>query len=203
MQSNCSRENVTYAGFWVRLAAYAVDSIITGAGLLVVKLFSAGMTALLKGTLLDGGVLFQYALTDILLYLSQVVYFVLFTYYTGTTLGKRLFNLKVTGADEGTLTFVNVLYRETIGRFLSGAIMGIGYIMAGIDKEKRGLHDILCDTRVIYSKTVKVYNIVHTHTVAPPMGPIPPQMMGQTPPSGPVPPHMSGQTPPESQQENV
>ena len=56
MQSNCSRENVTYAGFWVRLAAYAVDSIITGAGLLVVKLFSAGMTALLKGTWLDGDI---------------------------------------------------------------------------------------------------------------------------------------------------
>ncbi len=28
--------------------------------------------------------------------------------------------------------------------------------MAGIDGEKRGLHDILCDTRVIYAKKIKV-----------------------------------------------
>ena len=48
------------------------------------------------------------------------------------------------------------MYRETIGKFLSGVIMNIGYIIAGIDSEKRALHDILCDTRVIYAKRVKV-----------------------------------------------
>ena len=50
----------------------------------------------------------------------------------------------------------DVVYRETIGKFLSGVIMNIGYIIAGIDSEKRALHDILCDTRVIYAKRVKV-----------------------------------------------
>ena len=49
-----------------------------------------------------------------------------------------------------------VVYRETIGRFLCSLSVGIGYIMAGVDKEKRGLHDFLCDTRVIYAKKIKV-----------------------------------------------
>jgi uncharacterized RDD family membrane protein YckC len=26
---------------------------------------------------------------------------------------------------------------------------GIGYIMAGFDSERRGLHDLICDTRVV------------------------------------------------------
>jgi uncharacterized RDD family membrane protein YckC len=32
---------------------------------------------------------------------------------------------------------------------LSAIILMIGYIMAGFDEQKRALHDILCDTRVI------------------------------------------------------
>ena len=58
--------------------------------------------------------------------------------------------------DGEKLRLFDVVYRETIGKFLSGVIMNIGYIIAGIDSEKRALHDILCDTRVIYAKRVKV-----------------------------------------------
>jgi uncharacterized RDD family membrane protein YckC len=31
-------------------------------------------------------------------------------------------------------------------------ILGIGYIMAGFDSEKRGLHDLICETRVIKAR---------------------------------------------------
>lgn len=72
------------------------------------------------------------------------------TYYYGTTLGKKLFNLKVVSTDGSELTFINVLYRETIGKYLSSIIF-IGYLMISIDSEKRGLHDRLCDTRVVYN----------------------------------------------------
>jgi uncharacterized RDD family membrane protein YckC len=34
-------------------------------------------------------------------------------------------------------------------KILSAIILGIGYIMVGFDSEKRGLHDMICDTRVI------------------------------------------------------
>ena len=156
MQNSYSNEN--YAGFWVRLAAYVIDSVIVAIGLLVVRLAWIGIGALISGTILDGNVLFHYSLKDIVLYIFKVMYFVLLTWCTGTTIGKRLMNLRVVPADRNEkLSFVDVLYRETVGRFLCGISIWIGYIIVGIDKEKRGFHDMLCDTRVVYEKKVKMY----------------------------------------------
>lgn len=157
MQNNCSKESYDYAGFWVRLAAYTIDMIIVFLPLLAVRVFFLVISSLLQETFPGRGILFHYSLKDIVLYLVQILYFVLMTYYTGTTLGKKLLNLYVISSDDEKLTLFNVIYRETVGRFLSGLFMGIGYIIAGADKEKRGLHDILCDTRVVYMKKLKVY----------------------------------------------
>ena len=159
---NHSSEVVEYefAGFWVRLAAYAIDMAIVTAGLLIVRLVFLGVNLLIAGTVLEGGILFHYTLKDIVLYLLQAVYFVVFTYHTGTTLGKKVLNLRVVCTDEEKrLNLLTVIYRETIGRFLSGFILCVGYLLVGIDKEKRGLHDILCDTRVIYAKKIKLYPV--------------------------------------------
>ena len=156
MQNSYSNEN--YAGFWVRLAAYVIDSVIVAIGLLVVRLAWIGIGALISGTILDENVLFHYSLKDIVLYIFKVMYFALLTWCTGTTIGKRLMNLRVVPADGNEkLSFVDVLYRETVGRFLCGISIWIGYIIVGIDKEKRGFHDMLCDTRVVYEKKVKMY----------------------------------------------
>lgn len=135
-----------------------IDSVIVFFGLLLVRLFLSGIMAVIEGNMLGGNILFSYTLKDIILYVLQVVYFILFTYCTGTTPGKRLMNLRVISA-ERKLSFVDVLYRETIGRFLCSFSVGIGYIVAGLDREKRGIHDMLCDTRVIYAKRVKVYPV--------------------------------------------
>lgn len=151
---------ITYAGFWSRLAAYMIDSILVFFGLLIVRLMMSGIMALLSNTPLGGNVLFHYTLKDIVLYIGQVLYFILCTYFTGTTVGKRAMNLRVISAKEDEkLTLLTVIYRETVGRFLSAFVFCIGYIMIGIDKEKRGLHDFLCDTRVIYAKKVKIYPV--------------------------------------------
>ena len=162
MQNSYSNEN--YAGFWVRLAAYVIDSVIVAIGLLVVRLAWIGIGALISGTILDENVLFHYSLKDIVLYIFKVMYFALLTWCTGTTIGKRLMNLRVVPADRNEkLSFVDVLYRETVGRFLCGISIWIGYIIVGIDKEKRGFHDMLCDTRVVYEKKAK--RIASDHNV--------------------------------------
>ena len=168
MQNSYSSRDTEYAGFWVRLAAYVIDSIIVFFGLLFVRLFLSGIMSVLSDTWIGGNILFHYTLKDILLYGFQVLYFILCTYLTGTTLGKRAMNLRVVSADGQKLTILNVVYRETIGRFLCSLSVGIGYIIAGVDREKRGLHDILCDTRVIYAKRVKVIP-VYPRYQAPPM----------------------------------
>ena len=92
---------------------------------------------------------------DIILYLLKVTYFILLTYYTGSTLGKKLFRIEVVSSENRPLTFFEVAYRETVGKFLSVVILYIGYIMVGFDEEKKGLHDILSDTRVVYKQNEK------------------------------------------------
>ena len=138
MQNSYSNQEVVYAGFWVRLAAYVIDSLIVFFGLLIVRLFLSGIMSVLSGTWLGGNILFHYTLKDIVLYIFQVLYFILCTYLTGTTLGKRAMNLRVVSAEDGQgLTLLDVVYRETIGRFLCSLFVGIGYIIAGVDREKR------------------------------------------------------------------
>ncbi len=171
MQSNCGKEEITYAGFWARLAAYAIDSLIVFFGLLLVRVFLSGILSLAEGTVFGGNILFHYTLKDIVLYGFQVLYFILFLYCTGTTPGKRLLNLRVISADGEKLLLMDVVYRETVGRFLCGLTMGIGYIFAGVDGQKRGLHDMLCDTRVIYAKRVKVYPVFRGSPQTPPCVP--------------------------------
>ena len=149
--------------------------------------------ALLEGTVLGGNILFHYTLKDILLYIFQVLYFILCTWLTGTTLGKKAMNLRVVSAQEGgSLRLLDIVYRETVGRFLCGLSVGIGYMVAGWDGQKRGFHDMLCDTRVIYAKRIKVYPVYQAPAQGmnpmPGNGPVPPQGMNPMPGNGPVPP---------------
>lgn len=152
---NSTRQQV-YGGFFVRLAAFLIDWIILGAALLLVKiplwLFGLGSA----GKYVYEDFIFSYSVYDILIYILKLLYFVLLTYYTGATLGKKLLHLKVVSTEGRKLTFFEILFRESVGKFLASVILYIGYIMIGADKEKRGLHDILSDTRVVYAHEQKV-----------------------------------------------
>ncbi|MDL2249359.1 RDD family protein [Lachnospiraceae bacterium OttesenSCG-928-J05] len=176
MPSNLPKGNeYTPAGFFVRFFAYLIDHLIVGFGLLFVRMFYAGIAALIADTPISGNVLFNFTLKDIVLYLFGALYFVLMTYYTGTTLGKKLMNLQVISAEKGKKpSFMDILFRETIGRFLSSVILYIGYFMIGVDKEKKGLHDTLSDTRVVYARKVKVIPVYPQYAAAPPVPPAPP-----------------------------
>lgn len=153
-------ENPDYAGFWVRFAAYAIDSAVVFAGLLIVRLIFAGISLAGGGAITGTDILFHYSLKDMVLYGLKVLYFITFTYLTGTTLGKKAMNLRVISKDpKEKLTLLNVVYRETVGRFLCSLPVNIGYVVAGIDSEKRGFHDMLCDTRVVYQKKIKPWMV--------------------------------------------
>lgn len=135
-----------------------IDSVVVFAGLLIVRLIFAGISLAGGGAITGMDILFHYSLKDIILYALKVLYFIAFTYLTGTTLGKKAMNLRVVSKNpEEKLTLFNVVYRETVGRFLCSLPVNIGYIVAGIDSEKRGFHDLLCDTRVVYQKKIKAW----------------------------------------------
>lgn len=170
MQNNT--ESQVYAGFFVRLSAYLIDWVIVGAALLIIRIpiwivsFTGAMDFMFQDFI------FRYSVYDIVLYLLKTAYFVLLTYYTGSTLGKKLLQIRVVSTEDRKPTFFEIVFRESVGKFLSALIVYVGYIMIGADRAKRGLHDILSDTYVVYyhQKTVAVpapitYNTVR-YTVA-------------------------------------
>lgn len=159
----------------MRLTAYLIDLILIGAILLLtVRLPLLFIQASNPHSWFLSPILFLITPYDILLYLAASVYFIVMTYTTGATIGKRLMNLRVVTCDDSKLTFVNVLYRETIGRYLS-SLLFIGYLMIGASETKQALHDRLCDTQVIYTfkaptmygKATYGYNQAATATTAP------------------------------------
>ena len=149
-------ENQVNAGFFVRLAAYLVDCLIVWIALLVVRIPIAASSVMKSDSFLTRDLIFSYSIEDILCYLLSAAYFILLTYHTGATIGKRLLNLRVVSKEDRKLTLFEVAFRETVGRFLSELILNVGYIMVGLHKEKLGLHDMLSDTEVIYWHTKKI-----------------------------------------------
>lgn len=158
------KEELTYAGFFARLLAYIIDVIIIGIGSFIVKYIV--LNGFTEVELFSKPLLFSYSIVDIFTYLLKVSYFIICIYCTETTLGKYVMKLKVVRKDGGKLSAFNIIYRETIGRFVS-SFLCVGYLLILIDKEKTALHDKLCDSRVIYGCNVKKTVFVRQQTVAP------------------------------------
>lgn len=141
-QVNCG----PYGGFWIRLLAKILDHII-------VNIVQWGIALPLKLILTsmrhDAGynmVILLYMLVNLAI---PVFYHTFFIGRWGATLGKSALGLEVV-SPEGE----RISYMRAFGRFWAEIIsgfptLGIGYIMAGFNDEKKTLHDIICSTRVI------------------------------------------------------
>lgn len=132
-------DNFVYAGFWMRLGAKILDSILTqiisGALGFVVGLVMRGDSA----AAIVGGILgFAIGLGYPVFFLGKF----------GATPGKMALNVKVVRSNGEPISYGRALGR-TFAEMLSGLILCIGYLMVAWDPEKRALHDRICDTRVI------------------------------------------------------
>ena len=135
-----------YGGFWIRFLAVVVDGLI----LWVASLFYSAPIMLVVG--FDPSKTQRFLMTEALLVLLSTIvgmlYETFFVGYYGATPGKMICHLKVIRSDGSKLT-----YGRALGRYFAKALNSftllIGYIIAGFDEEKRGLHDRICDTRVI------------------------------------------------------
>lgn len=140
-----------YAGFFVRLIAFAIDSLI--AALVVSTVKSPFTMAAASGVdFLKANFLFHYSFLDVLDYVAAAAYFILLTYFTHTTPGKMAMRLEVITIDR-EWTLLNVIYRETIGRFFS-SLLCAGYFAVLVSEKKQGFHDMFCDTYVVYKGMV-------------------------------------------------
>jgi hypothetical protein len=77
-------------------------------------------------------------------------YFIVMTKKYGATLGKKAFGLEVRSDKSESLSWGQVILRETIGKIVSYIIIYIGFIMAGFTGRKQALHDKIAGTVVVY-----------------------------------------------------
>lgn len=147
--NNIKTEIIRPAGFFIRVAAYIIDYLIVGAIITMIKFPLWFVKLTIPGSLIFKNLIFDYDFFDILTFCLLSAYFIIMTYNCGRTVGKMLMKIKVVPTKSNKLTFGQVFFREVIGKYLSGLLF-IGYILVGIDTEKRGIHDMVADTRVVY-----------------------------------------------------
>lgn len=143
-----------YGGFWIRAAARIVDAILLNVVFLIVRIpFGVAMFAPSTGQN-PAAVMAMMAPLLLITFLSMVAaacYEIFFIARYGATIGKMIFGLKVIRAD-GFPISLGLSTGRYFAQFINSFILGIGYIMAGFDVQKRALHDRICGTRVIYSR---------------------------------------------------
>lgn len=137
-----------YAGFWIRLGAWFIDWIILAiaSSLVYLPLSFMGFFSFDQPAAFAAIQLFS-ALLNFIIPAAFDTWFV--GKYAATP-GKMACKLKVVMADGGRVSFARAMGRH-FAKYISGLILGIGYIMAGFDDQKRSLHDRICDTRVVKS----------------------------------------------------
>lgn len=141
------RDEPRYAGFWLRLWAYLIDVIV---------IFSLSGLLTSPLSLLDSfsnfsllGFWSANALIGGLIYYS---YFLIMTKLTGQTLGKMIFNLKVVSESTEKLSWLDLFFREVVGRFIYNTIfiMKLAYLVVAFTPKKQGIHDMIGKTHVIH-----------------------------------------------------
>jgi uncharacterized RDD family membrane protein YckC len=141
---------VQYGGFWIRVVAAIIDAIILRVVVAPVGFIfgSLGMAGMMTGLPHRGLRLFGGGLTFILLLFGSWLYeaFMESSSYQAT-LGKMIFGMKVTDLNGNRISFERATGRH-FAKWLSGMILGIGYIMVGFTERKQGLHDLLAGTLV-------------------------------------------------------
>ena len=146
-----AQQPVRYAGFWIRLVAYVIDAVILIIISLVVGAVIGGVLGVTAGhgraaAGLAGG------LGSFAGLIVGILYYVLF-WCSGwqATPGKRLLGLYVITASGEKISGWRALGRY-FAYILSALPLCIGFMLIGWNKEKKGLHDMVCDTRVVYGR---------------------------------------------------
>jgi len=138
---------MAYAGFWIRFVAEFIDGVLLGSVNMAIG-FAFGMGFAVPGAL-SPMLLLSFTLPSIIGFVLGVAYSTWFVGKFAATPGKMACGLKVIMSDGSQVTYWRALGRH-FAKVLSVLILYIGYIMVAFDEEKRGLHDRICDTRVIH-----------------------------------------------------
>lgn len=147
-----ARSAFHYAGFWIRLVAVFIDALIVGfASVAVQAVLLPGLRSTSAPTV-SGAAVAAIGLAYLVGMAIAATYEAVFVNKLGATPGKMIVGLRVVRPDGGPISLGRSFGRY-FAKMLSTIILFIGYIMVAFDREKRGLHDMIVDTRVIRKRS--------------------------------------------------
>jgi len=124
------------AGFWIRVVAFIIDSVI----LYVINL--------IVGVVLNPSTTGRSGIQTLL----GIIYFTYFwsasSLWPGQTVGDKLLNLRVIKTDGTDLTIIQAFIRY-VGLVVSILVIFIGVIWVAFDPNKQGWHDKIAGTYVV------------------------------------------------------
>ena len=139
------------AGFWIRLVAALIDFIILVA-------FPLALAGALPGVSISDYLSYfspdlDAEITtplwfDALDFALNAMYSAVLVSVLAATIGKLTLGLRVVRLDGSKVGFGRALARWAC-YFLSCITLGIGFLMIAFRRDKRGLHDLICDTIVV------------------------------------------------------
>ena len=146
---------IVYAGFWKRVAAYCIDSVIVGMiggviAMVIGMVLGIGMAGLGGGSdAMGAGFIAIQLLTNLVSIGLSAAYYAGFHASSGkATLGKMAVGIKVVRSNGERISIARGIGRY-FAAMLSGLILCIGYLMAAFTERKQALHDMICDTLVV------------------------------------------------------
>ena len=132
-----------YVGFWTRVWASLVDSL-----LLLVLLVPVGWLVFdanlldTTGSASDGE---HFVLTTVVPAMVVLVYWM----RRQSTPGKLLFHARIVDAETGRAPRAAQLVVRYLGYYLSAFVLGLGFVWIAFDPRKQGWHDKLANTLVV------------------------------------------------------
>ncbi len=137
-------DSVKYAGFWKRFVAATVDTLIIFLiGLIpTIVIVYIGVTAGYSQDSMNLAGLTMWAIIGCIYYANME------SSSKQATVGKTAMGIIVTDMDGKRISFGKAAGRY-FGKYISGAILMIGYIMAAFTPKKQALHDIMVGCLVV------------------------------------------------------
>ena len=139
-------EDYVYAGFWIRVGASIIDSIL-------ILLVIAPILTAIYGREYWVSESFIQGTWDVLLnYILPAIAIIIFWIYRSATPGKMVLGLTIVDATTGGKPSTGQFIGRYLGYYVSTIPLLLGLIWVGIDKRKQGWHDKLAGTVVIRNK---------------------------------------------------
>jgi uncharacterized RDD family membrane protein YckC len=150
------------AGFWIRAVALAVD-------LVVFALVQASFNALANRFLgpVGGPEESSHGVAFLFTLLFTAVYTTVLHTVAGQTIGKSLLGVRVVATDGAPLTAGQAFLRY-LAYYIALIPLGFGFLVAGLRRDRRGLHDLIAGSRV--ERTTAARRPRRAVPVRPPVG---------------------------------